>query len=105
MRRTTRNLKNFMEDHTMRFNYKDNDYELTELKEPKKNEIFDIIAIFKIKYCVWNDGDLVEVSKEVYEESDEQFKKLEFIDYFYGANEEDEVLISISKEIIDRRNA
>ena len=88
----------------MRFNYKDNDYELTELKEPNKNEILDIIAIFKIKYCVWNDGDLVEVSKEEYEESDEQFKKLEFIDYFYGANEEDEVLISTSKEIIDRRN-
>lgn len=105
MRRTTRNLKNFMEDHTMRFNYKDNEYELTELKEPNKNETFDIIAVFKIKYCIWEDGDLVEVSKETYEESDEQFEKMEFIDYFYGADEEDEALISISKEIIDRRNA
>ena len=105
MRRTTRNLKNITEEHTMRFNYKNNDYELTELKEPNKEETLDIIAIFKIKYCIWQNNELVEVSKDDYEKSDDNFEKMEFIDYFYGVDDEDEVLISTSKEIIDRRNA
>ena len=89
----------------MRFNHKDNDYELTELKEPNKEETLDIIAIFKIKYCIWQNNELVEVSKDDYEKSDDNFEKMEFIDYFYGVDDEDEVLISTSKEIIDRRNA
>ena len=89
----------------MRFNYKNNDYELTELKEPNKEETLDIIAIFKIKYCIWQNNELVEVSKDDYEKSDDNFEKMEFIDYFYGVDDEDEVLISTSKEIIDRRNA
>lgn len=89
----------------MRFNYKDNDYELTELKEPNKDETLDIIAVFKIKYCIWQNDELVEVTKGVYENSDDKFEKMELVDYFYGADDEDEVLISTSKEIIDGRDA
>lgn len=93
-----------MEDHTMKFNYKNNYYELAELTEPNKNETFDIIAIFKIKYCVWEGLELKEVSKDVYDKTDDNFEKMEMVDYFYGSDDEDDVLISTAKEIIDRRS-
>ena len=93
-----------MEEHTMRFNYKNNDYELAELTEPNKNETFDIIAIFKIKYYVWEGLELKEVSKDVYDKTDDNFEKMEMVDYFFGADDEDDVLISTAKEIIDRRS-
>lgn len=88
----------------MRFNYKNNDYELAELTEPNKNETFDIIAIFKIKYYVWEGLELKEVFKDVYDKTDDNFEKMEMVDYFFGADDEDDVLISTAKEIIDRRS-
>ena len=83
----------------MRFNYKDNDYELTELYEPNSNETFDIIAIFRIKYCIWQEMELIEVSKEVYERFYDNFEKLEFVDYFYGADED---IVELAKKCIDK---
>ena len=86
----------------MRMTYKGNDYELTELKEPNRNESFDIIAIFRVDHFIWVYGDLVKVSKEEYEKYDEHLEKLRFVDYFYGADDEDENLIEMAKEYIDK---
>ena len=83
----------------MRINYKDKVYELAELTEPNKNETFDIIAIFEVKPCKWVGTDLVECSKDECE-----FEKLVFINYFYGSDEDDESLIEVVKEYIDRRD-
>ena len=82
----------------MRINYKGNDYELTELCEPNANETFDIIAIFRIKYCIWKGSNLVEVSKDVFEQTLDNFEKMEFVNYFYGADDDIE---EIAKEYID----
>lgn len=87
----------------MRFNYKNKDYELAELVEPNKNETFDINAIFELVCCIWKDNDLVQVTKDEYEKSNNNFEKLELVDYFYGSDEDDDSLVSVAKEFIDRR--
>lgn len=84
----------------MRFNYKNNDYELAELKEPNERTTFDIIAIFRIDYCIWQGENLVSVDKKTYEESEDHFEKLIFVDYFYGVTDND-FLIKSAKNSID----
>lgn len=88
----------------MRFTYKGNDYELAELKEPNKNITFDIIAIFKVKYCECVGFELKEVSKETYEASDHSFMDLEYINYFYGTDNTEEAMVKNAQEYIDRKN-
>lgn len=88
----------------MRFEYKGKEYELAELCEPNKKETFDIIAIMEVKYCIWdNYDDLVEVSKEVYDNTSDNFEKFEFVNYFYGTDYEDNVLIEMAKIYIDKK--
>ena len=88
----------------MRFTYKENDYELAELTEPNKNETFDIIAILRVRYCIWVGTSLVEVDKNQYESISDNFEKFEMVNYFYSSDADDEELIEIAKEYIDRRD-
>lgn len=69
----------------MTLKYKGKTYELVELYEPNKNETYDIIAIFKTTY-----------------DDDGVFWFKDFVNYFYGASEEDEESIQkIAKDYID----
>lgn len=87
----------------MRFDYKNKTYELAELKEPNKNETFDIIAVFRVKYCLWTGDEFKECSKEEFESSSEGLEKYGFIGYFYGADASDEALTRTAKEYIDMK--
>lgn len=85
----------------MKFEHRDREYELMLMVEPNKNESFDIIGIFKVKYVVIK-GDVqqgfqkIEVSK--FDEYD--FEDYEYINYF--CNQDDELEnIKIAKEYID----
>ena len=63
----------------MKFEYKNNEYELMELVEPHKNETFDILAIFKVKYVIIDKNfEKVEVSKN----DNYEFEDYEYINYF-----------------------
>lgn len=88
----------------MRFTYKNNEYELMEMKEPNKNESFDVIAIFQVIYIdsVYD----CKVPKEVYDDCEDGsvIEKYQPINYFYGADNEDEELIKIAKEYIDLKS-
>lgn len=66
----------------LEFLYNSKYYILCELKVPKKNISYDIIAIFEII-------------------NDINYK---FINYFYGVDEENEELINTSKKYIDIYN-
>ena len=81
------------------FEYEGNRYILTELTTPVAlgGGSYDIVAIFKIRYCKWNDVDLLEATEEDYD-----LIKYDFIDYFYGADDDAHELISNAKEYIDR---
>lgn len=80
----------------MKFEYKNNEYELMEMNEPHKNETFGIIGIFKVKYVVIENNEKIEVSKnEKYD-----FEDYEYINYF--CNQEDiEENIESAKYYID----
>lgn len=84
----------------MRISYRGNEYELTELYEPNSNATFDIIAIFRVQYCVWSGLNLIEVSKDLYDKTDDKMEKLSFVDYFYGAEDFEENLIEEAKKRI-----
>lgn len=73
----------------MKFNYKGNDYELTEMVEPYENKTFDILAIFRVKYVIIDkDLNKIEVSKnEEYE-----FEDYEYINYFCNQDDKGENL-------------
>lgn len=79
----------------MRFEYKDKKFELMEMKEPNKNETFDIIGIFKVVPHRIINNELVKCSWDECE-----FEKYEFVDYFYGVTS-NELIIMDAKEIID----
>ena len=64
----------------MEFNYRGKHYILGEMYEPNKNISYDMIAIFEYIN-----------------------EKYIFINYFYGADDEDENLIKIAKEYIDMK--
>ena len=88
----------------MRFAFNNNDYELMEFTEPNRMETFDIIGIFRVEYCIWLTNDFVEVSKEIYDKATDKIEKYEFVDYYYGTDVDDEVLIEQAKEYIEGRN-
>ena len=66
----------------MKFNYKGNEYELMEMNEPYKNETFDIIGIFRVKYVVIK-GDIKQGYKkvEVDKHDEYEFEDYEYINY------------------------
>ena len=68
-------------------------YELVELHELNQNATYDIVAIFKINYIKENDDQ----AAQVWELGD-------FVNYFYGANDDTENIINIANEYIDEFN-
>lgn len=80
----------------MRLNYKENTYELTELIDPKDRASFDIIAIFKVRNCKWDNNKLVNCTEE-----ESETELLDFITYFYGASDNEDILIKDAKSRID----
>lgn len=85
----------------MRFNYKNNDYILFELKEPNKNNTYDIISIFRVHTFIMKGFDKIkEISqKEARAEEENIYKKglsiletYEYINYFYGVEDPKEMI-------------
>ena len=72
----------------MRLDYKGKTYELTELYEPNVGESFDIIAVFRVKYCIWKGTELIEVSKDEFDRTFDRFEDLEYVGYFYGSEDD-----------------
>ena len=83
----------------MRFKYNKNDYELAELVEPETRASFDIIAIFRVAYCIWENGELIETTKEIYKKTENHFEQLVFVNYFYGSED-----VETAKEYIKNTN-
>ena len=82
--------------------YKGNYYELAELKEPNEESSFDIIAIFKSRYYKYDGDKQINITKEEFENGIETSWELgNFINYFYGASDQEEKNVSIAKEYID----
>lgn len=83
----------------MKFTYKNNEYELMEMKEPHNNQIFDMIAIFKVKYVtITKDLEKIEISKN----EDYDFEDYDYINYFCkGAGDSPNEWIEIAKQYID----
>jgi hypothetical protein len=81
----------------MKFNYKQNDYELMEMIEPHKNETFGILAIFKVKYIKWDEKD---DKIEVFNGEEYEIEEYEFINYFCDQEDEEDNL-KYAKEYID----
>lgn len=82
--------------------YKGNYYELVELKEPNEESSFDIIAIFKSRYYKYDGDEQINITKEEFEEGIETSWELgEFINYFYGASDQEEMIENIAKGYID----
>lgn len=96
----------------MKFSYKNNDYELMELcefnNEDNEKYSFDILALFRVKYCVSINLENVEISKKELNSEEynswEIVEEYEFINYFYGASiYENEEAIKIAKEYIEMK--
>ena len=81
----------------MKFEYNGKEYELMEMEEPHKNETFDIIGIFRVKYVIiTEDYQKIEVGKH----ENYDFEDYEYINYVcnQGTPEEN---IEASKYYID----
>lgn len=62
----------------MKFEYKNQEYELMEMTEPYKNETFAIIGIFRVRYVIiTKDAKKIEVSKH----DNYDFEDYEYINY------------------------
>ena len=85
----------------MRINYEGQEYELTELVEPTNGATFDIIAIFKVVYRKWDQETLRFVDCEKNEKDDDVEDFLEFVDYFYGASDNEDLLIEDAQRWLD----
>lgn len=91
----------------MRINYEGQEYELTELVEPTNGASFDIIAIFKVVYRKWDQETLRFIDYEKDENDDDIEDFLEFVDYFYGASDNKDLLIEDTQwrlEILKKMN-
>ena len=86
----------------MTIKYKGNYYELVELKEPQKEQTYDIIGIFKSYYFKEENGKEIPITLEEFEKDfDGQWRLGEFIDYFYGANDKTQDIVEIAQWYID----
>lgn len=84
----------------MEFEYKGKEYMLGEIKEPNKNVTYDMIAIFRIVY--YDEVMKCEISKELYDDCEEgAISTYKFINFFYGADADEEELIKLAKIYID----
>lgn len=86
-------------DKSMTLIYKEKEYELTELVDPITNEYYDIIAIFEVKWHKWDciKNEFVDCNKEDKDAED----YYHFIDYYYGATDNEDILIKDAKSRID----
>lgn len=79
----------------MKFEYKNNEFELMELTEPNQNITFDLIGIFKIKYVIiTKELKKIEVSKT----DNYDFIDYEYINYFCNQDDDN---IATAKYYID----
>lgn len=59
---------------------------------------YDTVAVFRIKYCIIDDNlNLIEVE----EKTEECVEQLEFINYFFGASEDEECWKKTAIEYIE----
>lgn len=92
----------------MTLTYNNKDYELMEAKEPNKRATFDIIVIFRVHTFIMDGFTMVEeISLEKAHALEKErpeislYSKYEFVNYFYGANDEDEIKENAIKYIQD----
>jgi hypothetical protein len=83
--------------------HKGKTYELMELIDNKDKCSFDIVGIFESKYFNDETNEQIFITNEQFEnDNNARWELGQFINYFYGANEESiEEIIKIAKDYID----
>jgi hypothetical protein len=90
----------------MKLKYKGRDFELMHLYD-LNGEDFDIVAIYEEVYVYFLEGGQVkevgfEEWKKAYDnDEDLPFQEMRFINYFWGADDDQEVIIENAKNFID----